>query len=874
MKLEKHHIDQIKKSFGEMQSKHDLLQLLNQVKPLIYGKNAVPFELKQLTWYANHKLGGKRYLEFKIRKKSGSERIIHAPVKGLKALQKTLALILQCIYIPTEAATGFVRDKSVVDNAILHVGSKYVYNIDLKDFFSSIDQARVWKCFQLKPFNLISKRDPIELNESEISKGLTSPMFNFNKGHHSIYKYHFYNENYSLGFYCKTLKNGGQLTYSVKSTTNYRHSVDFYVFKNRVEQKINDLNTDNFGELIVYKSQSDIDYIRKEAIKLKSQHDVNLEVDEIVQILIQNSITQHQNSLPKRKKEVGVADIIASICCTEIEVERKNKLGEWQKLKRNVLPQGAPTSPVITNIVCQRLDYLLSGVAKRFGLKYSRYADDITFSSMHNVYQAESEFLQELHRIITEQNFHIKESKTRLQKDGFRKEVTGLLINDKVNVHQRYIKQLRMWLYYWERYGYDRASEIFVKQYIADKGHVKKSKPYMENVISGKLDYLKMVKGKENELYQKLRSRFEKITGKEASVSNNQIEIEDAEKGNTSLMKFFLGFSEQPTVLPEEIIIDHPTKLKIEEKPIPILHKPKDLVALLKNFSVNDSALKYTTHSWDAGRDANMFKNLSEFLSIAKSQYSEFSYALKGLSENLNGKIYNFLFNKEIGKSGWGDINPKKRIYFGWSSPELLEACKNDISLNPDDFILPERFQIQRAGKTLQKFKHIIDVFKNEIEVRDENSALLNLILQKHDNYLISFSAPKISNLENKTFYTDIQWLSKALDLIFEGIQKYPQHPLVEYAVTENSNDHLVLTILHRNSFKKGLSIYDDKLILKRGDFSTIKDKLRNLCDWYIESEFAEGPYRINYLVSENEKSAYEKIMSAEGFKHILTFYK
>jgi hypothetical protein len=165
-------------------------------------------------------------------------------------------------------------------------------------------------------------------------------------------------------------------------------------------------------------------------------------------------------------------------------------------------------------------------------------------------------------------------------------------------------------------------------------------------------------------------------------------------------------------------------------------------------------------------------------------------------------------------------------------------------------------------------------VFKNEIEVRDENSALLNLILQKHDNYLISFSAPKVSNLENKTFYTDIQWLSKALDLIFEGIQKYPQHPLVEYTVTENTTDRLVLTILHRNSFKYGLSIYDDKLNLKRGDFSTIKDRLRNLCDWCIESEFAEGAYRINYLVSDNKNPAHEKIMSAEGFKHVLTFYK
>ena len=814
MKLEQEHIDQIRTAFEKMQSKEDLLHLLNEVKPLIYGEKAVPFELKQLTWYANPKLGGKRYAEFKIKKKSGSQRSIHAPVKGLKALQKTLAFILQCVYEPHKAAMGFVRERSIVDNAKIHVGSNYVYNIDLKDFFPSIDQARVWKCLQLKPFNLnmASTVEPQYMKWEDFKK--------------------------------EYLKTEGPLT--------------FLRGKGRVFA-----NTP-FGTLYVA-SHFDVEkdkYILLGSSSLKTKAGKSLE-----------GTLWLVNKIPETSR-LDIANIIASLCCTDMEVERKNEAGEWEKVKRNVLPQGAPTSPVITNIVCQKLDYLLSGVARRFGLKYSRYADDITFSSMHNVYQPESEFLKELHRIIAEQNFHIKESKTRLQKDGYRKEVTGLLVNEKANVQQRYIKQLRMWLYYWERYGYERASGFFLQQYIADKGHVKNGKPDMANVISGKLDYLKMVKGAENELYQKLKARFEKITGKATSISKNLIEVEEAETSNTPLMKLLLGLKKQPIVLSEEKIMDVPTEAKTDENTIPVFHKPKELVALLKNFSVNDSALKYTTHSWDAGRDANMFKDLSEFLKIAESQYRKFSFQLNSLSKNLHGKINTFLFDKEIAKKGWGDINPKKRIYFGWSSPELLEACNNDISLNPEDFILPEKYQVQRAGKTLQKFKHIIDVFKNEIEVRDENSALLNLILQKHDHYLISFSAPKVSNLENKTFYTDIQWLGKALDLIFEGIQKYPQHPVVEYAVTESNNDRLILTILHRNSFKNGLSIHDDKLNLKRGDFSTIKDKLKNLCDWCIESEFAEGAYRINYLVSDNEIPAYEKIMSAEGFKHILTFYK
>ncbi len=384
MKQEQAHINQIRTAFEKMHSREDLLHLLNEVKPLIYGEKAVPFELKQLTWYANSKLSGKRYTEFKIKKKSGAQRSIHSPVKGLKAIQRTLAYVLHCVYEPHKAAMGFVRARSIVDNAQLHAGNNYVYNIDLKDFFPSIDQARVWKTLQLKPFNL----------NNELNSKLT-----------------------------------------------------------RVNKK-------------------------------------------------------------QVSSRLDIANTIASLCCTEMEVERKIETGEWEKVERNVLPQGAPTSPVLTNIICQRLDYLLSAVAKRFGLKYSRYADDITFSSMHNVYQQDGEFLKELHRIIAEQGFHIKESKTRLQKDGYRKEVTGLLVNEKVNVQQRYIKELRMWLYFWESYGYERASGFFLQQYIVDKGHVKNGKPDMTNVIAGKLDYLKMVKGADNELYHKLKKRFDNLIGK------------------------------------------------------------------------------------------------------------------------------------------------------------------------------------------------------------------------------------------------------------------------------------------------------------------------------------------------------------------------
>lgn len=450
MKLEQTHIDSIKTAFEKMQSREDLLNLLNVAKPMVYGEKAIPFELKQLTWYINPKLGGKRYTEFKIKKKSGAERSIHSPVNGLKSLQKVLSFIFQCVFEPHNAAMGFVKNKSIVDNAKLHVRSIYVYNIDLKDFFPSIDQARVWKCMQLKPFNLSMNNEKFEnvFNWEDFKRDLSNDEPLVIESDESG-KF----ANFSFGW--------------VNIDNNFDEDKDKFI----IEETPSLLKVPN-SSWGVY--------------RLTNRH-------------------------PKYNR-LDLANMIASLCCTEMEVERKNEAGEWEKVKRNVLPQGAPTSPVITNIICQKLDHRLTGVAKRFGLNYSRYADDITFSSMHNVYQSESDFLKELHRIIAEQGFHIKESKTRLQKDGYRKEVTGLLVNENVNVQQRYIKQLRMWLYYWERYGYERASRFFIQQYVADKG-LQIGKPNMEYVIAGKLDYLKMVKGANNELYLKLKVRFDKILG-------------------------------------------------------------------------------------------------------------------------------------------------------------------------------------------------------------------------------------------------------------------------------------------------------------------------------------------------------------------------
>jgi len=93
------------------------------------------------------------------------------------------------------------------------------------------------------------------------------------------------------------------------------------------------------------------------------------------------------------------------------------------------LPQGAPTSPSITNALCLRLDCRLSGLARKLGCRYTRYADDLTFS-WHGGDAAEiGALLRAVRVIVQSEGFAIHTKKTRVMRKGARQKVTGLIVN-------------------------------------------------------------------------------------------------------------------------------------------------------------------------------------------------------------------------------------------------------------------------------------------------------------------------------------------------------------------------------------------------------------------------------------------------------------
>lgn len=236
------------------------------------------------------------YSRFTISKKSGGLREIASPHFPLNMLQARLAGVLDGLYVPRVSAHGYVKGRSILTNALPHTGKQHVLNVDLQNFFPSLNFGRVRGVLMAPPFNC-----------------------------------------------------------------------------------------------------------------------------------------------PDR-----AASVLAKLACLD-----------------NGLPIGAPSSPVLSNMICMRLDGQLQRFAQQHRCWYTRYADDLTFSTRSSWFPkqlASSEagvtYLgDELKSIIESNGFVVNPRKTRLAGPGSRHSVTGITVNVNTNVRRKYVRQVRAMLHSWSRDG-------------------------------------------------------------------------------------------------------------------------------------------------------------------------------------------------------------------------------------------------------------------------------------------------------------------------------------------------------------------------------------------------------------------------------------
>jgi RNA-directed DNA polymerase len=300
-------------------------------------------ELKKIWWYR-----GRMYKQFDIAKAGGKNRLISAPDHRLKMLQRKIASSLDKIYRPRHPVHGFVNGRSVKSNASAHLRSKFVLNLDIEGFFSSISERRVCGLFK------------------------------------------------ALG------------------------------------------------------------------------------IDD------------------------RVAQILARICCNE-----------------SVLPQGAPTSPVISNMICFRMDKELQAIAKDGRCIYTRYADDITFSS----YQPLSSLFEgplppagnispdllkgRLQGAFQGNGFALNPKKAHYADKHSRRTVTGLRINELVNVDRRFVRNLRAALFAVETQGIAIAQRTLKDKYKRDSSLV--------SHLRGRISWVGQIKGPSDPIFRGLALRFNKL---------------------------------------------------------------------------------------------------------------------------------------------------------------------------------------------------------------------------------------------------------------------------------------------------------------------------------------------------------------------------
>lgn len=308
-------------------------------------------DLLELPWSQLHYITSRGiqrypYRTFTIPKKNGGSRSIQSPSRTVRILQRKLLEALILVYKPHPAAHGFVPRKGILSNAKKHEGSRLMLNVDIEDFFPSIEFSRV-------------------------------------RG----------------------------------------------VFIRR------------FG-------------------------------------------------LPE-----NVSTVLARLCCNTGDAP-------------DHLPQGAPTSPIISNMICHSMDRDLVRLSRRYGLYYTRYADDLTFSTRRNSFPLDvahvvgdqlEEVGPELLDIITEHGFELSAKKSRAASRASRLSVTGLTVNEFANVPRRYVRAIRGMLHAWQRYGVMDTQTRFERDYDRYGGKVD-----FRTVLQGHLSFIRSIRGVDDRVFRRL----------------------------------------------------------------------------------------------------------------------------------------------------------------------------------------------------------------------------------------------------------------------------------------------------------------------------------------------------------------------------------
>ena len=190
------------------------------------------------------------------------------------------------------------------------------------------------------------------------------------------------------------------------------------------------------------------------------------------------------------------ASTILALLCTECPRQRVNYAGRELHVATGAraLPQGACTSPALSNLAARGLDSRLAGLARKLGWDYTRYADDLTFSTTGEPAQKTAWILARLRHIAQEESFTVNEKKTRVQRPNTQQTVTGIVVNKRPNIPRETLRRLRAILHRAKTEGLDAQN--------------REAHPHFAAWLRGMIAYVQMVNPAHGE---KLKARFDML---------------------------------------------------------------------------------------------------------------------------------------------------------------------------------------------------------------------------------------------------------------------------------------------------------------------------------------------------------------------------
>ena len=196
-----------------------------------------------------------------------------------------------------------------------------------------------------------------------------------------------------------------------------------------------------------------------------------------------------------------------------------------------VLPQGSPCSPILTNMICVPLDNSMMSLAKSADCVYTRYADDITFSTFKKAFDPEIAYIDgekicigsKLEHILDKHSFSVNPEKITLRRNSEHQEVTGLTVNVFPNLRRNYIRNLRAILDHCQKDGmFETAKNYVSKGFCTNAAIVAMSEDpekqatveeWFVAVLKGKIEYIRQVKGAESLTYLSFAQKLNRLAG-------------------------------------------------------------------------------------------------------------------------------------------------------------------------------------------------------------------------------------------------------------------------------------------------------------------------------------------------------------------------